>query len=287
MAPGGYSQSCDFRHGFRDKWWSGRSLRDLYIGSMYAHIHIHAYLCADQLYTSLVSSWVLVDAAGDLSTVFETRNTVSCKKFGGDGRQCGMLVTLWWTVTVGPWNNSSRCSPERHVAKAGDSELRRYCVIRRELCMCQLSCDILTLARHCCFLAMWRGASQRVLSAHWLPNVFRSEYGENACSCCVEGRGLRAVRRDPLSANHLAGREALPDDVPLTTVLLCYREDFDDFVSNAVLCLSFSVVPLDPLGLSWINIHTNSCLHINRKIVQTAWMTKSNYIFLRTHKMGN
>ena len=41
MAPGGYSQSCDFRRGFRDKWWSGRSLRDLYIGSMYTHIHMH------------------------------------------------------------------------------------------------------------------------------------------------------------------------------------------------------------------------------------------------------
>ena len=41
-----------------------------------------------------MASWVLVDAAGNSSTVFETRNKVSCKKFGGDGRQCGMPSTL-------------------------------------------------------------------------------------------------------------------------------------------------------------------------------------------------
>ena len=49
MAPGGYSQSCDFRHGFRDKWWSGQTLRESYTSAIYTHIHIHAYLCADQL----------------------------------------------------------------------------------------------------------------------------------------------------------------------------------------------------------------------------------------------
>ena len=48
-----------------------------------------------------MASWVLVDAAGNSSTVLNTRNTVSFKKFGADGRQCGMPVTLWWTATVG------------------------------------------------------------------------------------------------------------------------------------------------------------------------------------------
>ena len=33
-----------------------------------------------------------------------------------------------------------------------------------------------------------------------VPNIVRSVYGENACSCCVaveEGTGVRAVIRDP------------------------------------------------------------------------------------------
>ena len=42
-----------------------------------------------------MASGGLLDAAGISSTVFESRNTVSFKKFGGDGRQCGMPVTLW------------------------------------------------------------------------------------------------------------------------------------------------------------------------------------------------
>ena len=33
---------------------------------------------------------------------------------------------------------------------------------------------LLALARHC-----WRGASQRVLSAHWLPSVVRSSSGQS------------------------------------------------------------------------------------------------------------
>ena len=40
------------------------------------------------------ASRVLVDAAGKSSIVLETGNTVSLKKFGGDGRQCGMHSTL-------------------------------------------------------------------------------------------------------------------------------------------------------------------------------------------------
>ena len=42
-----------------------------------------------------MASSVLVDAAGNSSTVFDIRNTVSFKKFGAGGRQCGMTVTLW------------------------------------------------------------------------------------------------------------------------------------------------------------------------------------------------
>ena len=45
MAPGGYSQSCDFRRGFCDKWLSGRSLRESYISAVYTHIHIHRITC--------------------------------------------------------------------------------------------------------------------------------------------------------------------------------------------------------------------------------------------------
>ena len=31
------------------------------------------------------------------------------------------------------------------------------------------------------------GSQPASVVAHWLPNVVRSAYGENACLCCVEG----------------------------------------------------------------------------------------------------
>ena len=48
-----------------------------------------------------MASWMLVDAAGKSSTVFETLNTVSCEKFGGDGRQCGMPALCAATAEPG------------------------------------------------------------------------------------------------------------------------------------------------------------------------------------------
>ena len=154
----------------------------------------------------------------------------------------------------GPWN-INRCSPEC-VAKAGDLELRRHCVIRREMCI-QLGCDILALPRRCCFLAMWRGASQRVLSAHWLPSVVRSSSGQSVtvrAECLLVLRG-KYVLWDGIPSRHkiwLAGRHCWT----VCHARRCYQEDFDDTCVKCihVLCLSISVVSLDPLGLLWINL---------------------------------
>ena len=94
--------------------------------------------------------------------------------------------------------------------------------VRRELCVRQLmslcdileQTDILTLARHCCFLAMWRGASQLVVSAYWLPNVVRmGSRPRPLCLFVLSGKYVlwpetgRDRRRDP--SRHviwLAGR---------------------------------------------------------------------------------
>ena len=85
-----------------------------------------------------MASLVLADSAGNSSTVFETRNTVSCKKFGGDGRQCGMPrpITLYSDNRAVKQQQQmfatiylTRHIHRGHVAKADDLELWRYCVI--------------------------------------------------------------------------------------------------------------------------------------------------------------
>ena len=57
-----------------------------------------------------------MDAAGNSPTVFETRNTVSCKKFGRDGRQCGMLVNLV--------NSDGRVGPRRSGRETTAADVR-------------------------------------------------------------------------------------------------------------------------------------------------------------------
>ena len=110
-----------------------------------------------------------MDAAGKSSTVFETLNTVSCEKFGGDGRQCGMPALCAATAEPG---RETTAVQQANVRLSGTRPAERrpytvgtylqlgtvahYCVIRLERCVRQLMCDILgpgvilTLARHCC-----------------------------------------------------------------------------------------------------------------------------------------
>ena len=77
------------------------------------------------------------------------------------------------------------------------------------------------LARHCCFLAMWLGASQRVLSAHWLPSVVRSSSGQ---SITVRAECL-FVLHDGTPSRHkiwLTGRHCWT----VCHARLCYQEDW-------------------------------------------------------------
>ena len=72
-----------------------------------------------------------VDAAGNSSTVFEIRNTVSCEKFGRGGRQSGRETTCADVRLSGTRRAARRPLHCGHIAQAGDLELRRrYCVIR-------------------------------------------------------------------------------------------------------------------------------------------------------------
>ena len=117
----------------------------------------------------------------------------------------------------------------------------------------------MALARHCCFLAPWRGASRRVLSAHWLSSVVHSSSGQ---SITVRAECLFVLRRkyvlwDGTPSRHkiwLAGRHCRT----VCHARLCYQKFFDDTCVKRihVLCLSISVVSLDPLGLLWINLLT-------------------------------
>ena len=55
---------------------------------------------------------------------------------------------------------------------------------------------------------------------------------------------------------------------------LCYREDFDDSCVKCihVVCLSISVISLDPLGLSWINLLTWNTIILYHPLKKEIWM---------------
>ena len=128
-----------------------------------------------------------VDAAGNSSSSLKCE-TVSCEKFVGDGRQCGMPrpitqgrettadVRLGGTrpaarspYTVGRSTLRCRAAVTQAVA-AGDLELRAVLLMQRELCEGERSSK--------CYLHT--GCRMSVVLRSFCIR-------ESACLCCVEG----------------------------------------------------------------------------------------------------